>query len=158
VGVQVSPSAPTALVFAPPGAPRHVDHRQEDTALAHDTAPPDLDAAVLGHLRGYPDELRRFSNLTKQAHPDGRSVVEFFLSRPTSERSFLATLCRLVRDGEDVVTVVEAAEILGVPPSALLDPSGSAGLPQPLVGEGRYRLWRRADIVAAQARRAAGGG
>jgi hypothetical protein len=126
---------------------------QEDPALPEHVVPENLDAMVLAHLRGYPDELRRFSNLTKQAHLDGRAAVEFFLSRPTDAHSFLATLCRLVRDGEDIVTVVEAAEILGVPPGTLLDPDRAGTLPAPLAGEGRYRIWRRADIAAARARR-----
>ncbi|HLJ60868.1 MAG TPA: hypothetical protein VKZ50_14180 [bacterium] len=116
-------------------------------------APENLDTIVLAHLRGCPDELRRFSNLTKQAHLDGRGAVEFFLSRPTDAHSFLATLCRMVRDGEDIVTVVEAAEILNVSPTTLLDPDRAGVLPVPLVGEGRYRIWRRADMTAARVRR-----
>jgi uncharacterized protein (UPF0261 family) len=92
--------------------------------------------------------LRRFSNLIKQAHPQGRTAAQFFLDRPVAEDSFVAALCRFVRDGEDVVTVVEAAEILGSAPTALLDPARRAPLPKPLYGEGRHQLWRRADIVA----------
>jgi len=130
---------------------------QEGSTLPEHVVPENLDAMVLAHLRGYPDDLRRFSNLTKQAHLDGRAAVEFFLSRPTDAHSFLATLCRLVRDGEDVVTVVEAAEILGVPPAALLDPDHAGVLPVALAGEGRYRIWRRADIAAARTRRDARG-
>jgi len=109
-----------------------------------DDAPNPLDTIVLRHLRGFPDELRRFSNFLKQAH--GRSAVDFVLSRPAPEDSFLAAVCRAVRDGEDVVTVVEAAEMLGVGPAALLA-SGAAELPPPFWGEGRHRLWRRADIA-----------
>lgn len=112
---------------------------------------------MLSHLRGYPDELRRFANLTKQAHAGGDTAVRFFLSRPAAEPSFLAAVCRLVLDGEDFVTVVEAAEMLEVPPAALLDPTGTADLPAPIFGTGRYRLWRRADIAAARARRGAEG-
>jgi hypothetical protein len=82
--------------------------------------------------------------------------VQFFLSRPAAEPSFLATVCRLVRDGDDFVTVVEAAEILGVPPASLLDPAASADLPAPIFGAGRYRLWQRADITAARTRRGGG--
>jgi hypothetical protein len=31
-----------------------------------------VDFKVLEHLRGYPEELRRYSNLMKQSHPRGR--------------------------------------------------------------------------------------
>lgn len=119
--------------------------------------PQESDFAVLAHLRGYPEELRRFSNLVKQAHPNGRTAVEFFLSRPVAENSFIAALCRLVSSGENVATVVEAAEMLGVPPSALLDPARTADLPPPLSGDGRHRLWRRADVAARRSLWAAGG-
>ncbi len=122
--------------------------KQEAGALSGAAVSKDLDFAVLSHLRGYPDDLRRFSNLIKQAHPQGRTAAQFFLDRPVAEDSFVAALCRFVRDGEDVVTVVEAAEILGSAPTALLDPARRAPLPKPLYGEGRHQLWRRADIVA----------
>ncbi len=52
--------------------------------------PDGLDVTVFPHLRGFPDELRRFGNIVKQAH--GRSAVEFFLSRPAPAESFLAAL------------------------------------------------------------------
>ena len=110
-----------------------------------DRAPGDLDAIVLHHLRGFPEELHRFANVVKQAH--GRSGVEFFLSRPAPADSFLAALCRAVLNGEDVVTVVEAAELLHRPAAALLTPESESALPAPLSGTGRHRLWRRADIV-----------
>ena len=111
-----------------------------------DTPGPDgLDAIVLHHLRGFPEELHRFANVIKQSH--GRSAVEFFLSRPAAGDSFLAALCRAARDGEDVVTVIEAAELLGRPPAALLTPESEATLPPPHWGAGRHRLWRRADIT-----------
>ncbi len=132
------------MVRARFGLPRR--HRQEEPPV--DNASGDLDLAVLAHLRGYPDELRRFSNLIKQANPHGRTAAEFFLSRPVAENSFVAALIRFVQAGEDVVTVVEAAELLGVPPSTLLDPAHRDDLPAPLFGEGRHRLWRRADVLA----------
>ncbi len=84
----------------------------------------------------------------KQAHPHGRTAAQFFLERPVAEDSFVAALCRFVQAGEDIVTVVEAADLLGWAPSRLLDPARLAGLPRPLRGEGRYQLWRRADIMA----------
>jgi hypothetical protein len=108
--------------------------------------PADLDLMVLHHLRGYPDELRRFSNLMKQSH--GRAAAEYFLDRPVPGDSFIAAVSRLVMAGEDIVTVVEAAELLGVPPAALLTPEHQHDLPEPLTGAGRYRLWRRADVLA----------
>jgi hypothetical protein len=116
-----------------------------------------LDAEVLRHLHGFPDELHRFSNILKQAH--GRSAVELFLSRPAPADSFLAALCRAARDGEDVVTVVEAAHVLGRRPAELLAPESDAALPAPVWGTGRYRLWRRAEILtyAAGAGRAGSG-
>jgi hypothetical protein len=119
--------------------------------MAHDLfGSSDLDLSVLRHLRGYPEELRRFSNLMKQAHSNGRTAAEYFLSRPVAGDSFVAALCRLVKAGEDIVTVVEAAEMLGVAPSRLLELSAAPGIPRPLWGEGRHQVWRRADIAAAQ--------
>jgi len=110
--------------------------------------PEDLDLMVLHHLRGYPDELRRFSNLMKQSH--GRTAAEYFLARPVAGDSFIAAVSRLVMAGEDIVTVVEAAELLGVPPATLLTPERQHDLPEPLTGEGRYQLWRRADVLASR--------
>jgi len=109
---------------------------------------PDLDLAILAHLRGYPEELRRFSNLMKQAHPRGRTAAEFFLSRQVAEDSFVAALSRLVRAGEDIVTVVEAADLLRIPPARVLELAAAPGFPRPLSGEGRHQVWRRADVAA----------
>jgi hypothetical protein len=137
--------------------PLHVRHRPrprawgtvrtEGTRLVDAPGSRDLDLAVLSHLRGYPEELRRFSNLMKQAHPQGRSAAEFFLTRPVAAGSFIAALIGLLQAGEDIVTVVEAAELLGDSPAALLTPPRLSQLPAPLAGEGRYRIWRRAAIV-----------
>jgi hypothetical protein len=110
----------------------------------------DLDLAVLTHLRGYPEELRQFSNLMKQAHSNGRTAADFFLSRPVAEDSFVAALCRLVKAGEDIVTVVEGAEMLGVPPARVLELAALPWFPPPVWGEGRHQVWRRADIKATQ--------
>ena len=119
--------------------------------------PAGLDVAVLRHLRGFPEELQRFGNIVKQAH--GRSAVEFFLSRPAPADSFLAALCRAARDDDNVVTVIEAAEMLGRPAAALLTPESDAALPPPLWGTGRHRLWRRIEMLeyARRAGRTAAG-
>jgi len=147
VGVRVSPSAPSDLPAAPPitGDPRPGQPGGPDTATT--PPPPNLDLAVLAHLRGYPEELRRFSNLLKQVHPHGRSAVEYFLSREVAADSFLAALCRLVQAGEDLVTVVEAADLLGTRPARVMELAESPSFPRPLWGEGRQRVWRRADIA-----------
>ena len=110
--------------------------------------PADLDLAILAHLRGYPDELRRFSNLMKQGHLEGRSAADFFLSRDVSEDSFVAALARLTQAGENVVTVVEAADLLGRPPAEVLHLAALPGFPRALFGEERHQIWRRADIMA----------
>lgn len=116
--------------------------------MRHDpSGPPDLDLAVLAHLRGYPEELRRFSNLMKQVHPSGRTATEFFLSRPTADDSFVAALCRLVQTGEDIVTVVEAAELLQTTPPQVLALTAAPGFPPSLWGTGRHQVWRRDAIV-----------
>jgi hypothetical protein len=119
-------------------------HQIAPQPVSESSAPDSLDLAVLRHLRGFPEELQRFSNAVKQAH--GRSAVELFLSRPSPADSFLAALSRAARDGDDVVTVVEAAELLHRPAAELLTPESEAALPAPFWGTGRHRLWRRADI------------
>lgn len=106
------------------------------------------DLAVLAHLRGYPEDLRRYSNLIKQAHPRGMSAVEFLLKRP-STGDFVEAVSRLVRDGVEIVTVVAAAEMAGVPPRTFLEEIASrADFPAPLYRKEHRAAWRRADVEA----------
>ncbi|HET6781124.1 MAG TPA: hypothetical protein VFH67_03410 [bacterium] len=112
-----------------------------------------IDFKVLEHLRGYPDELKRYSNLIKQVHPRGMSAVEFLLKRPSAADDFVAQVCRLVRDGEEVMSVVEAAETASLEPRAFLDGVASdPEFPQPLFRKDHKAVWRRADVEAFLAR------
>jgi len=107
------------------------------------------DAQVLPHLRGYPEELRHFSNLIKQAHPRGISAVEFVLRRPAASDSFIAALCRLVAAGEAVLSAVEVAERFGVPPRVFLRTiAARPEFPPPLFAREEKRLWRADDVEA----------
>lgn len=106
-----------------------------------------LDLKVLPHLRGYPEELVRYSNLIKQANPRGMSAVEFLLKRPSSPDGFLETLCRLVRDGENVLSAVEASELAGLSPKALLAEMASRpDFPAPLFRREHRALWRATEV------------
>jgi hypothetical protein len=105
-----------------------------------------LDFQVLARLRGYPEDLRRYTTLMKQAHPRGLSAAEFLLSRAGAREGFLEAVCRLVADGIDVVTAVEAAEMVGLPLAAAGDLAARPGFPSPLYGRGPRALWRRADV------------
>lgn len=106
-----------------------------------------IDFKVLEHLRGYPDELKRYSNLIKQVHPRGMSAVEFLLKRPSAADDFVALVCRLVRDGEEIMSVVEAAEAAGLEPKAFLaGPASDPEFPQPLFRKDHKAVWRRADV------------
>lgn len=108
-----------------------------------------LDLQVLQHLRGYPDDLHRYANLMKQAHPRGMSAVEFLLSRPASADGFLEALCRLVRDGEPILTAVEAAGQAAVPPAQFLgDVAARPDFPAPLFRREHRAIWRKTDIEA----------
>lgn len=108
-----------------------------------------LDFKVLQHLRGYPEELQRYSNLIKQVHPRGISALEFLLKRPASPDMFLETICRLVRNGEEIMTPVEAAERAGTSPQVFLDQiAAHPDFPAPLFRQDRRVLWRRADVEA----------
>jgi len=114
-----------------------------------------LDFKALEHLRGYPDDLKRYSNLIKQVHPRGMSAVEFLLKRPIAADDFVAQVCRLVRDGEEIMSVIEAAEAAGLEPKAFL--AGLASdpeFPQPLFRKDHKAVWRRADVEAYLARHA----
>lgn len=105
------------------------------------------DFKVLEHLRGYPEELARFSNLMKQVHPHGRSAVDHLLRGPHAE-GFVETVAALVRAGEDVVSAVEAAEMAGLSPRQFLDDlAGKGGFPPPIFAQDHRRLWRRADVI-----------
>lgn len=105
------------------------------------------DTLVLRHLRGYPEELRHYSNLIKQAHPRGMSALDFVLRRPAASDSFVAAVCREIAAGVEVLSAVEAAERFGVPPRAFLETIAAApDFPVPLFASGGRRLWRAADI------------
>ncbi len=113
-----------------------------------EAAPFPADVRVLEHLRGYPEDLRRYSNLLKQTHPRGVSAVEFLLKRPQTG-DFVEAICRFVRDGEEIVTAVEAAELAGVSPRAFLEEIASrADFPAALFRQEHRALWRRADVDA----------
>lgn len=116
------------------------------------------DLAVLAHLRGYPEDLRHFSNLIKQAHPRGISALRLVLGRPVSSTSLIAAVCRYVAEGVPIVSAVEAAEILGVPPGRFLEEiAARADFPAPLFAVEHRRLWRRADVEEYRTRTQEGG-
>src|SRR3989304_4991458 len=93
------------------------------------------DTLVLQHLRGYPEELRHYSNLIKQAHPRGMSALDFVLRRPAASDSFIAAICRLVAAGEAVLSAVEGGERFGGPPPR-------RSLPMARSGSGGPATWR----------------
>lgn len=106
-----------------------------------------VDFKVLEHLRGYPDDLRRYSNLLKQVHPRGVSAVAFLLKRPPAPDDFVETVCRLVQNGEEIMNVVEAADAAHMPPQMFLDEVASRpDFPEPLFRSGRKIVWRKADV------------
>lgn len=107
-----------------------------------------MDFKVLEHLRGYPDDLKRYSNLLKQIHPRGMSAVEFLLKRPPAQDDFVDAVCRLVRDGEEIFNVVEAADAAHLPPQMFLDDMASRpDFPQPLFRNGHKAVWRKAEVL-----------
>jgi hypothetical protein len=117
------------------------------------------DLEVLAHLRGYPDDLRHYSNLIKQAHPRGMSALALVLRRPAASDSLIGAVCRHVAEGTPVASAVEAAELFGLPPAQFLDQVASAAdFPRPVFAVAHRRLWRRSDLDAYRARRGPGGG
>jgi len=107
------------------------------------------DTLALQHLRGYPEELRHYSNLIKQAHPRGMSALDFVLRRPAASDSFIAAVCRLVAAGEEILSAVEAAERFGVSPRVFLEEIASRPhFPAPLFAHAEKRLWRAADVLS----------
>jgi hypothetical protein len=111
------------------------------------------DTLVLQHLRGYPEELRHYSNLIKQAHPRGMSALDFVLRRSAASDSFIAAVCRLVAAGEEVLSAVEAAERFGVPPRAFLETiAARPDFPAPLFASAEKRVWRAGEIEAYRQR------
>jgi hypothetical protein len=107
-----------------------------------------VDFKVLEHLRGYPEDLRRYANLMKQTHPRGQSAVELLLNRPGSG-DFVEAVCRYVRDGVEIITAVAAAETAGVPPPDFLERVASReDFPTPLFRRDHRAVWRREEVEA----------
>ncbi|MCL6500336.1 MAG: hypothetical protein K6U07_10015 [Firmicutes bacterium] len=100
-----------------------------------------LDLAVIAHLRGFPEDLERYANLVKHAHPKGKSAVALIIHRPGS--GFLRRLCELVASGEDVVTTAEAARLLRTTPQQLLERLDRGEVPVPEFRDGAKVIWRR---------------
>ncbi|MGH2376296.1 MAG: hypothetical protein ACREJ4_04200 [Candidatus Methylomirabilaceae bacterium] len=118
----------------------------------------DEDLKVLAHLRGYPEDLRHYSNLIKQAHPRGASALRQVLRRPASSASLIAAVCRYVADGIPIASAIEAAELFGVPPRTFLDDiAARPDFPAPLFAADHRRIWRLSDLEAYRTRHAAGG-
>lgn len=114
-----------------------------------------IDFKVLPHLRGYPEELHRYANLMKQAHPRGVSAVEFLLKRPQAPDGFVEAISRFVRDGVDILTGVEIAARLGRSPQAFLDEVASqSDFPAPLFRKADRGIWRAQDVDTYLARQA----
>ena len=108
------------------------------------------DTLVLRHLRGYPEELRHYSNLIKQAHPRGISALDLVLRRPAASDSFVAAVCRLVAAGEEVLSAVEAAERFGLPPRTFMETiAARPDFPPPLFARDNRRVWRARDVEEA---------
>jgi len=112
----------------------------------------DEDLKILAHLRGYPEDLRHYSNLIKQAHPRGMSAVRMVLSRPVSSASLIAAIARSLSEGVPIISAIEAAELFAVPPRQFLDEIASRpDFPAPVFAAEHRRIWRRADVEAYRA-------
>jgi hypothetical protein len=106
------------------------------------------DFAVLPHLRGFPDDLERYANLMKQAHPRGKSAVAMMIQRPGA-RSFLRRVALAVHNGETIVTTLGAAEALGLTPAELLRRLDAGELPPPIFRDGRKAIWTADQLTGA---------
>jgi len=104
--------------------------------------PLSVDLEVLTHLRGFPEELERYANLVKHAHPLGRSACGLIIHR-SGRQGFLRRLCELVASGEPVVTLLEGAALLGCSPAQLLERLDRGELPAPEFRDGPRVIWRR---------------
>ena len=110
------------------------------------------DLKVLGHLRGYADEVKTFGNTIKQANPRGMSALRLVLGRPTSATSLIAAVCGYVAAGVAILGAVEAAERFGLPPRQFLDEVATRpDFPSPLFAHEHRRLWRLSDVDAYRA-------
>jgi len=115
----------------------------------------DEDLKVLAHLRGYPEDLRHYSNLIKQAHPRGISALRQVLGRPASSASLIAAVCRYVAEGVPIASAIEAADLFSVPPRQFLDDIASlTDFPPPLFAADHRRIWRLADLETYRAQHA----
>jgi len=101
-----------------------------------------VDLEVLRHLQGFPDELERYANLLKHAHPQGRSACGLIIQRP-GPAGFLRRLCELLVAGEAVVTTAEAARLLRTTPQQLLERLDRGEVPAPEFRDGAKVIWRR---------------
>ena len=111
------------------------------------------DLKVLSHLRGYPEELRHYSNLIKQAHPRGMSAMRLVVSRPASSGSLVGAVCRFVAEGVPIASAVEAAEVFGVAPAQFLAEIASRpDFPEPRFAAEHRRIWRVTDLDAYRSR------
>ncbi|MCS7174011.1 MAG: hypothetical protein N0A24_11720 [Armatimonadetes bacterium] len=109
---------------------------------------PTQDLEVLPHLRGFPEDLARFTNLLKQAHPRGRSAIGLIIHRPGPDR-FLRRVCEAVARGEAILTTYEAAALLGLPAGELVRRLEAGELPEPVYREGQKLIWRREQLPGA---------
>lgn len=133
--------------------------QQREMMRGMEGEPFEEDLKVLAHLRGYPDDLRHYSNLIKQAHPRGMSAVRLILSRPVSSTSLIAAICRYMSEGVAIASALEVAELLGVPPRRFLDEIASrADFPAPLFAADHRRIWRLEDVEAYRMRHPPGVG